>query len=38
MAGAFADKTDAELVRLWLGGDGDDEALAAEMARREIDF
>lgn len=30
--------SDADLVRLWLAGDGDDEALAAEMAAREIDF
>jgi len=30
--------TDADLVRLWLAGDGVDETLAAEMACREIDF
>ena len=30
--------SDDQLVQIWLAGDGEDETLAAEMARREIDF
>lgn len=38
---AFADVSDADLVRMWQagGGEGEEaEAIVAEMARREIDF
>lgn len=34
----LSELTDGELVRLWLSGDGHDDALASEMAARDIDF
>lgn len=35
---ALHNLSDADLVRLWLSGEGEDDVLAAEMAAREIDF
>ncbi|WP_447724662.1 hypothetical protein [Sphingomonas koreensis] len=34
----LSELTDDDLVRRWLAGDGDDDALADEMAARDINF